>query len=144
MVTQGQEMEIERVQKVALRIILKEEYDICSAPIWSVFSGLWSGSRLFLKKIVWKWSGFTPKSPDLTKLASLNMHLMMLWTWCRARKVEKFPIKPSKYPILWYWSGLGAHLGPDLVWFCIEKWFVFGPILVNLSPIWQMVALHAC
>ena len=28
--------------------------------------------------------------------------------------------------ILWYFSVIGAHLGPNLVQFCIEKWSVFG------------------
>ena len=50
-------------------------------------------------------------------------------------KSREFSQKADKYPILWYWSGFGAHLGPDFVRFCIEKWSVFGPILVNLGPI---------
>ena len=35
------------------------------------------------------------------------------------------------------WSTLRSGL-------CIEKWSVFGPILVNLGPIWQMAALLRC
>ena len=50
-------------------------------------------------------------------------------------KSQEFSLKAGKYPIPWYWSGFGAHLGPDLVRFFIEKWSVFGPILVNLGPI---------
>ena len=36
------------------------------------------------------------------------------------------PLKVGKYTILWYWSGFGAHLGQDLVRFCIEKGSYFG------------------
>ena len=57
-------------------------------------------------------------------------------------KSWEFSSKAGKYPIPWYRSGFGAHLGPDLVRICIEKRSVFGPNLVNLGPIWQMAALH--
>ena len=34
-----------------------------------------------------------------------------------------------------------ANSGLDLVRIGTKKWSVFGPILINLGPIWQVVAL---
>ena len=62
--------------------------------------------------------------------------------WLQSGTMHVFlDTKTSFKDFKWYWSGFGAHLGPDLIRFRIEKWSVFGPILVNPGPIWQMAAL---
>ena len=42
---------------------------------------------------------------------------------------------------MWYWSGFKAYYGLDLVRIGTRKWSGFGPILINLGPILQVVAL---
>ena len=55
-------------------------------------------------------------------------------------KAENFE-NLQKSLISWYWSGFKANSGLDLVRTGTKKWSVFGPILINLGPIWQVVAL---
>ena len=66
-----------------------------------------------------------------------NDELDILQSWKR----REFFKKSGKRLILLYWSGFKAHSGPDLVWIGPKKWSRFGPILINLGPIWQVVAL---
>ena len=56
-------------------------------------------------------------------------------------KAENFE-NLQKSLISWYWSGFRANSGLDLVRIGTKKWSVFGPILINLGPIWQVVALR--
>ena len=124
-----------------------------SAPIWSVFSGLWSGSGLFSRN----WSGngpdlhkkvrIWPKMEELTLKIGLFHHefndeVDVLQSW----KCREFSENTGKSLILRYWSGFKAYFGPDLVRIGTKKWSGIGPILINLGPIWQVVALrrHFC
>ena len=67
----------------------------------------------------------------------VNDELDVLQIWKR----REFSKKSGICLILWYWSGFKAHSGPDLVRIGTKKWSGFGPILINLGPIWQVVAL---
>ena len=104
--------------------------------------------QTFFKKLVRKWSGFALKSLDLTKNGRINAEnwsfspWIQRWTRCFTKlKTSRIIKKSGKRLILLYWSGFKAHLGPDLVRIGTNKWSGFGPILTNLGPIWQVVAL---
>ena len=58
-------------------------------------------------------------------------------------KAENFENFQRSLIYVWF-TGIGpdmADLGPDLVRIGIKKLSEFGPILINLGPIWQVVAL---
>ena len=133
-------------QRVQCRLF----YVKCSGPIWSVFSGLWSESVLFSRNLsgngldlhekVQIWS----KMEELTLKSGLFQHKFnnevdVLECWKR----QEFSKKSGKSMILWYWSGFKVHSGLDLVRIGTKKWSGFGPILINLRPIWQVVALES-
>ena len=48
------------------------KYEILQCSLLVHFSRFWPDPDFFLKKLVWKKSGFTPKSPDLTKNGRKN------------------------------------------------------------------------
>ena len=119
-----------------------------SALIRPVFSGLCSGSRLFSRN--WFWNGpdlhkkvrIWSKMEELTLKIGLFHHefndeLNVLQSW----KLWEFSKKSDKSLILWYWSGFKADSGQDLVRIGTKKHSRFGPILINLDPISQVVAL---
>ena len=68
-----------------------------------------------------------------------NGEVDVLQRWKR----REFSWKSGKSMILWYWSGFKVHSGLDLVQIGTKKWSGFGPILINLGPIWQVVALES-
>ena len=66
-----------------------------------------------------------------------NDEVDVLQSW----KCREFSENTGKSLILRYWSGFKAYFGPDLVRIDTKKWSGIGPILINLGPIWQVVAL---
>jgi len=66
-----------------------------------------------------------------------NDEVDVLQSW----KCLIFSENTGKSLILRYWSGFKAYFGPDLVRIGTKKWSGTGPILIKLSPIWQVVAL---
>ena len=108
-----------------------------SAPIWSIFSWLWSGSQRFSRNC-------SENGPDLTKQEELTLKIGLFYhefndevddlqSWKR----RDFSKKSGKSLILWYWSGFKIYLGPGLVQIGTKKWSRFGPILINVGPIWK-------
>ena len=66
-----------------------------------------------------------------------NDEVDVLQSW----KCQEFSENTGKSLILRYWYGFKAYFGPDLVRIGTKKWSGIGPILNNLGPIWQVVAL---
>ena len=117
-----------------------------SSPIWSVFSGLWSGSGLFSRN--WSRNGLDlhkkvriwPKMDEFMLKIGLFLSWIEWWSRCVLKLKTSKIYKKSL--ISWYWSGFKANSSLDLVRIGTKKWSVFGPILINLGPIWQVVALR--